>query len=147
MKANELRIGNWIKGAYEFQIEEIKKDGIYDIYDPIPLTPKILEDISVKIKPYPYWKSSYRMENKLYCLDDESFMDNNCMFYTVWNGIYEYTYIIGGIFKSAICFDNDEMLEGVFKTKEVKYLHQIQNLYFDLNDVELKVNFHVETAN
>jgi hypothetical protein len=37
IKANEIRIGNWLKGAYDFQVTEIPG---YDqgCYDPIPLT-------------------------------------------------------------------------------------------------------------
>ncbi len=45
MKANELRIGNWVYDDEYYKIEgwELGADNADEAFDPIPLTPEILE--------------------------------------------------------------------------------------------------------
>jgi hypothetical protein len=117
MKANELRIGNWVDVNGKFcKVQSISDDGInytdetdhYEdqsynyilwcsIFDPIPLTPEILE------------KAGF--EKGL-------------------NGYF---------FKGGVEYNlKRHMLEG-FGYCEILYLHQLQNLYYALTGEELNI--------
>jgi hypothetical protein len=112
MKANELRIGNWVE--YELygvkNIQQIEHTDFEFISDnelrcakPIPLT----EELLVKLW---FEKSS----------------DNN--------------YYKGGTFTIYNRFGNFGLIGGSLSWKEFKYLHQLQNLYFALTGEELTLN-------
>jgi hypothetical protein len=131
MKANELRIGNWVM-AYNspVQIESIDKDGginytsandewtvdywfVYQIkeIDPIPLTPEILEKAG--------FSNPYNIGYHLY-IDKEN---------TEGFGINfdDEGWDIG---------QNHEMFKF---HSELKHLHQLQNLYYALTGEELQI--------
>lgn len=126
INANELRIGNWVKahgslkkmtGVLLFEMEMEK--GEHDkFYDPIPLTPDILEKAGFK-KDRNYWK-----------IDDP-----------INNEINKTTYLFrGGIFliREEINMTG-ETFDLVSLSAKLTALHQLQNLYFALTGQELNV--------
>jgi hypothetical protein len=111
MKANELRIGNWVSTIYgmEFQVYPMafkqmptdeKHNLILNTWKPIPLTEKWLFKFG-------FIKSS----------------DNN--------------YYKGDKFTIYNRFENFGLIGGLLSWKEFKYVHQLQNLYFALTGEEL----------
>ena len=113
MKANELRIGNWVyhKGA-NFEPIQIDKgeqiDGC-EFAEPIPLTPEILEKCCIK----DVWiKNSWKV------VEDISGGESFGWSMKVRNANY------------------DKEIEFAY----FKYLHQLQNLYFALTGFELIYN-------
>ena len=127
MKANELRLGNYVNGIYdegEFVAEVLTVDsegclldanGIYELtslkgIQPIPLT----EEWLIKIDGIE--KAPYDDDIKDY------YLIKRCGFFDI---IYE---------------DDDNIYIDFGDTlKKVKYLHQLQNLYFALTDEELTI--------
>lgn len=119
IKANELRIGNWVevddKPALVTQIfdsgitcnhnDDITNGEAFKHITPIPLTPEILE------------KAGF---------------ENGCPYSK------EYGHTAP---KEAFFFENDyypnEMSNGRSIGTEIKYMHQLQNLYFALTGEEL----------
>lgn len=121
IKVNELRIGNWVeRAAGMMQVTGITEEGVHfsdgDIEDfkypiPIPLTPEILE--------------------KCGCVKDE----NNLQIelgarMRLW-------------FNDGNPAEMDIIQDGKhisFKCAHIKYLHQLQNLYFALSGNELNID-------
>lgn len=117
----ELRIGNWLmfNGHTKSQVYtlEIMADGQSmvnyldstndDMYDAIPLTPEILENIG--FNKYRYWWTR----------------PNNTFNFEEWtnDGLGLYLHV-------------NEHKVG----QHIKYLHQLQNLYFALTGTELEIN-------
>jgi len=134
MKANELRVGNYVKLTKEakedfsnvigekinnyFSVTFFNPDGVdFDGYDftfeelePIPLTEYIFKDIDgVEKAPYDDDIKDY-------------YLIKRCGFFDI---IYE---------------DDDNIYIDFGDTlKKVKYLHQLQNLYFALTSKELTI--------
>ena len=53
MKANELRIGNWVKDSLGYLVIGVNaKVEFASAYEPIPLTPEILERLGFISNPY-----------------------------------------------------------------------------------------------
>lgn len=129
MKANELRIGNWVNSLFCYVIvKEIYQDNKIAVryesrkqevlpikdFNPVPLTPETL-----------------KMCGFVYDSEDngDSLAESYVLDKLVWSvGLKEMYY-------------NNEPLP------HIEYLHQLQNLVFALTGKELKVNFHVEAAN
>lgn len=137
MNAQELRLGNWVqpKNAPAMIVKEIKAGGIglympgsdgdsfyfdNDEISPIELTKEILLKCGLKaeygwgeIYPLPFAVSIKFEENKFWLTQQmpqfDDFGDEKCVQY------------------------RDE------NTMEIKYLHQLQNLYFALTGEELSV--------
>ena len=128
MDAKELRIGNWVfcdeinnfyPGGF-IQVEEILSDGIershggltvyeLDQIHPIPLTPEILE------------KAGF------------TFYDNP-------NKTPSRIYKIGSDFRICKCYNQDHFTLWDYPYgKSIRYLHQLQNLYFALTGEELNI--------
>jgi hypothetical protein len=131
MKANELRIGNWVNfigsrgRLYPFTIKAIIKGNIIDdepedfVYEvmysgylfkqiePIPLTPKLMGKIFKK-------KINAEKERQ--------------SFYITVNG------------KRYFIWYNKKMGRLSFQNICVKNVHQLQNLYFALTGEELEIN-------
>src|SRR5574343_389431 len=110
--ANELRIGNWVKiGQFYTTICFINGDE--DYFEPIPLTPEIFEKAGFK---YDEGMESYDL-----------FTSSGLISIAT-----DYSFFIG-----------DNHLECGFaggNKSLVKYLHQLQNLYFALTGEELQIN-------
>jgi hypothetical protein len=116
IKANELRIGNWVKSNIEQQvtietIEYLLNDKISDksIIQPIPLTPEILEKCGFIYKET--GSEVYEQERK----------------------IYGHLFIWGATSNDTYCHD-------FHCGGEIKYLHQLQNLYYAITGEELTYN-------
>lgn len=117
IKANELRIGNYVYVIKVVPIivtaDHIKSISEGDIdYTPIPLTPKILDSCGFKLdKRVGVW-----FETKPYNKDKTSV--------AIWDShTMDYKWSMA---------DNKHI--------QIKYLHQLQNLYFALTGKELTVN-------
>lgn len=127
IKANELRLGNWVYSL--FIAHEPKKiptqiisitgdntDGQYDEMEPIPITPEILEKCGFE--------------------------------YFAWPDFLEFTHYIKDDFilretDSGYSFFNTSKCNGADRQHLViiQYLHKLQNLYFALTGEELEVKF------
>jgi len=112
MKANELRVGNYI--YYDNQLMEVDHSEITDLYfqedcpfhKPIPLTEEWLDKFGFKV--------------------------NDCENYQT-----EYKYQLNNPF---IILDRKDGYFYIDATNlEIKYVHQIQNLYFALIGEELEI--------
>ena len=124
MKANELRIGNWVKWNYEessdgnaypvefgYELDDIKNNP--NIVEPIPLTEEWLVKFGFdKEEEYDEGKViDYRM----------TLMKNSLEFVSFWES---------------------EDITGVNQCQtgvDVEYVHQLQNLYFALTGTELEI--------
>src|SRR5689334_713822 len=108
--ANELRIGNWVSNGH--QNYAVDANMIYDIdafsvrFDPIPLTPELLKTCG--------FKQGYRSTLFL-----------------------EYGYLVASYARDEV-FHQIEVNDLTYDTHQsvVKYLHQLQNLYFALTGSE-----------
>ena len=124
MKANELRIGNWVKWNYEessdgnaypvefgYELDDIKNNP--NIVEPIPLTEEWLVKFGFdKEEEYDEGKViDYRM----------TLMKNSLEFVSFWE-----SEDITGV---------NQYQTGV----DVEYVHQLQNLYFALTGTELEI--------
>jgi len=118
MKANELRIGNFVKGKemnVYWTVEAIDSNSIFsfgkwrslDAFEPIQLNIEWLLKFGFK----------YSLR-----LDDFMFKDKN--------DIFEIQPYKKGFLNSVVWCDNEIL-------QELKYVHQLQNLYFALNNEEL----------
>lgn len=116
MKANELRIGNWVLSKdMPVQIEEIKPETIRYCFgefsisyiEPINLT----EEWLVKFGFSHISKNDYQSPYKFLIFDIK-----------------------------LLCFaDIQDNNERIFSPIDVKYVHQLQNLYFSLTGEELEI--------
>lgn len=131
IKTNELRIGNWLMGNMPVQVKTILcentvglgEGGPYYVYveapykpclEPITLTPEILE------------KCGFKFKEGLINNDP-----NHKMIY--WIGYNNTKVFYLEVSKKGFVFLSQSLLY-------VKYLHQLQNLYFSLTGKELEVN-------
>lgn len=131
MKASEWRIGNWVNGvepysteSKDFQVKSISEKGINCLLDnrqgdsyatdvkPIPLTEEWLLKFGL---------NSHNLENGYY--------DGTCIgHYPKSDGWY------------FVVDSYDDGYGGLnYTTKEIKYVHELQNLYFFWNDKELEI--------
>ena len=119
MKANELRIGNWVRWNYEessegnvypveygYELDDIKNNP--NIVKPIPLTEEWLVNHGEGID-----------------------FEGDYMF--VWRGIVWYYRM------SDFSVRRDYKQKNKINWVEIKYVHQLQNLYFALTGEELTI--------
>jgi hypothetical protein len=112
MKKNELRVGDWVFDyeGYDYQIKgyEIYVD-MHEEFEPIPITKEWLECLG-----FEYNKSheNFRIKAGDY-----------------FNSI---KYING-----EWCYNNDRSDAGCYFVATIKYVHELQNLYFAINKEEL----------
>ena len=115
MKLTELRIGNIVN-----KYEEPHEISVWDfdnistgitIVDPIPLTEQWLKDFGFEKNTHSGWGGKAD-----YIIDD---------FWTIL------------FFGEKIRFGYDEIDEGHITLCDIKYVHQLQNLYFALTGKEL----------
>ena len=130
MKANELRIGNWYKGdclAQQYwqitaqEILDFYDDPIDDYFQPILLSEHWLEKLGFKKNNKNRWvkeKSNYAVFYREYYATGE---DNS-----MWRIEYHDTDYGNNEYKDCHQFGD-----------KIKYVHQLQNLYFALTQEEL----------
>lgn len=134
MKANELRIGNYVYGK---EIETVKAIGIeeYIWFDykrnllvehcqPIPITEEWLEKFGFKA-----WDD----KKTIYTLERDIDKYNNACFRS-WLQLDKlvFDYIQNEIHPTESIFDDKNIIR-----LGIKYVHQLQNLYFALTGEEL----------
>ena len=115
MRAEELRIGNWVeitdsKGIYTTVTKSTFDCNVDVFYNAIPITEEWLLKFGF------YYQASY----KNYVV--KSKQENN-------NSIKK----IDGDW----CYNNDYSDAACYFVTELKYIHQLQNLYYALNEEEL----------
>lgn len=125
MTASELRIGNLVykmvlnvnSGKYEFPVTEVDYHIIHDVlhnkgtYNAIPLTEEWL------------LKFGFKKKGEWMCIDF-----NPRMGIRFYNG------------NSAECDITQDDKYIAFKAGHIKYVHQLQNLYFALTGTELTIS-------
>lgn len=130
MKANELRIGNWIiQNGYDEAVDGVRYadhslDEVIQVesetigyvedepefFDPIPLTEEWLIKFGFKKEE----------SNGLYVIYESDDVD------IVWHG-------------ESLCFESIPMFTNEKALKHIKSVHQLQNLYFALTGTELEI--------
>ena len=123
IQANELRIGNWI-GLKNSGLLQIDIDNFSDcaknpaIFNPIPLTPEVLEKAGFGIKSETKDEFGLIIENEgiLIELSENYITEGRAVFYYNLPDTQTHKCI-------AYC----------------KYLHQLQNLYYALTQTELNI--------
>jgi hypothetical protein len=128
IQANELRIGNWVKYQFHDGLKEVKicsndfkmlddknLNKYKERYEPIPLTEQELLNIG-----FEYYKplGHYRI-----VIED------------VWYSVHINYLGLKGFFFSFINLNADETES--MPMKKVKYVHKLQNLFFELSSKEL----------
>lgn len=128
IKANELRIGNWVNEFGDTVIiekgEEI--DSHHQNFEPIPITPEILEKAG-------FVKDGFNCYNR--CI---SWWSETQLKQLSFSG--DYLYIREGELKENRIKDSIVVLWNKDLHKERFALHQLQNLYFALTGTELEIN-------
>ena len=120
MKANELRIGNWIiEYKHEIEVCYIGHNDAFSECDPIPLT----ED----------WLVKFGFEFYDYELDDDTTI--TCYRKHKHGHIYYEVHLSDCGFNEFVIKTSftEVMLNG-----KLHHVHQLQNLYFALTNTELK---------
>ena len=151
ISANELRIGNWYNDGYRHKkvtaafIQKLQslhkiKSASLRFYTPIPLTPEILEKAGFEFIEY---------ED----ITDSASIFSLCSTYKHKKSFYSYDYYVNVIdgkgettegITERTCFEfclacpatDGELIVAA----QIKYLHQLQNLYFALTGEELEIN-------
>jgi len=145
VRINELRVGNLLKDPI-LKIEVTAKlllafeenEGYINLYRPIPLSEERLLKFGFEVKPISKWNGNdadYRPENvsteqRDFVLDSfilryEIFTFNNVSEITTYCGINSSWY-------PKVYFDSVPLYR-------LKYIHQLQNLYFALTGEELTI--------
>ena len=131
IKANELRIGNWVddpndgrrKTVNIYQLGKSMFDDTKSCYIPIPLTPEILEKVGFSE-----------------CADSNEYR----VALPLGNGTDLVIETLGckkGPYDPLISESTaDEIPKNYSYCKSISYLHQLQNLYFALTGEELKID-------
>jgi hypothetical protein len=144
MKANELRLGNWVDNGggdnyiidtswmMDIMNEAQVNNGMAEV-KPIPLTEEWLDKFRDKDEDVIEWTSPFHSYR--YCFDNSKVYILKNYFDVVINddGVF---FILQGL------DDNSERSTGYYDTADVKleYVHQLQNLYFALTGNELLHN-------
>ena len=124
MEAKELRIGNLVYDTRtvgdrtglppvrnKTKITSIEEGSVYRYIEPIPLTPEILEKAGFVTSEELSYKTVYNLKGV-----EISLIKDKRILFDVDNGDF------------------------VFGFTKIKYIHQLQNLYFALTGEELEVN-------
>lgn len=125
IQANELRIGVWLY-LKNSELLQIDIDNFSDcaknpaIFDPIPLTPEILEKAGFK-----------KVEDGVYGGSDYSS-------YEAWSIDGLILCIVGSNFHVWESCEEDSFY-SYYRSNNIKYLHQLQNLYYALTQTELPI--------
>lgn len=144
MKANDLRIGNWIK--YEDKLVQVvqlsslmmlcqRDENQFLVncapkeFQPIKLTEEVLLKLG-------FYKKS--IGNELYRYYKEVCIDN-------YSYLFDYAVILKDeyaglkVTRAENEDDEDDYYSTIFYNDNIKYLHELQNAYYCLTNEELKV--------
>lgn len=111
IEAQELRIGNWVKNIYGNEVQITVIDDTVTWPKPIPLTPE--------------WLERAGFEHILNNLED----------------FYAIDYEEGEFYFGLSEYMDSYHIHGYHATyMPIRYVHQLQNLYFALTGQELKLN-------
>ena len=129
MKANELRIGNWVN---EFGIpKQVTPNLILKLYQ-IEIAGKVAIDISpIPLTPEILVKAGFdRVKNK--------YQDNYVVSFSNWDfySVQERE----GIFY----FSNDKSDAGCYVITRVDFVHKLQNLLYELSGKELNIDLNIK---
>ena len=143
VKAEELRIGNWIKSIHTgatqvslFMMGEFADDETYlDHLIPIPLTPEILIacGFSGHSRTVSFGTSAFYPNEYWYIVDGYDEFSGG----TFKQPKQKHGFVIG-TYKNGNSFyypSNGHKTKGT----EIKYAHQLQNLYYALTNTELNI--------
>jgi hypothetical protein len=109
MKQNELRIGNYVYFEDELLKFDFEMGWNFDYIKPIPLTEEWLLKFGFEyVESY----NNYKIKTGDY-----------------WNSLKFY--------EGEWCYNNDDSDAGCYFLTTIKYVHQLQNLYFALTNEEL----------
>lgn len=138
MKANELRIGNKVLMAFENVIETVNarmigyinkanENGQTHPFEPIPLTPEILEKCG--------------FENRGIKQTNEFTKETLFVLYNIIDGTSSFVAAhIEDSYGGEMFTEWQARIDhDCIYTKELEYLHQLQNLYFALTGQELAI--------
>ena len=126
MKTNELRIGNWVKTNYEGILEtiNINSEG-FEYIDCRKPTFKAIGRYPIdSIEPIHIteeWLLKFGFET------------------SAWDNHSTYRKMIGNNDYTIVFDEYSNTMIGDIMIKEIKYVHQLQNLYFALTGEELSV--------
>ena len=110
MKASELRIGNYVYFEDTLLKFDFENGWNFDYIKPIPLTSGWLFKLGFVEGSYLY--KNYKVKAGDY-----------------WNSIKFY--------EGEWCYNNDDSDAGCYFLTTIKYVHELQNLYFAINKTEL----------
>lgn len=122
MKANELRIGNLVQNVYK---------------DTFGISHETLCDFAngyVNLKPIPLteeWLIKFGFIK-------EDFMASGCEIYQL--GSWRLAKMIQPIKRDSFSLWHENMSPPTLRLSTIKYVHQLQNIYFALTNEELKFN-------
>ena len=132
IQANELRIGNWIMRANGFaqRIQDYDYEHTdFDAVSPIPLTAEILEAAGLP--------DQLANEKGAGWFHRGEFVVNKGRYYYHFNKNRKSLTL-------AIAVTIDKRTDTTAFAWDIKYLHQLQNLYFALTGQELEINLTKE---
>lgn len=123
--ANELRIGNWVKiSQRQTTVSHIMGDE--DFFEPIHLTPEILDNFG--FKKY-QWMDGYFIKTKFGDLMVQFYKGRIILFFTNV-----------GFDSIGMKLSGRKYVGNLNSTENIKYAHQLQNLYWCLCGEELTYN-------
>lgn len=144
VKANELKIGNWVFELANVRVMGIQSDGInteeavtsripLDMLCGIPLTYEILDKCGLEYKPTA--KRGLSEDFKIFSIQ---VANNTYLEYSEETGVEVMTGASLTVNEWKIVNEFDSL--GAEFWGELKYLHQLQNLYFALAGEELNIS-------
>jgi hypothetical protein len=131
IKANELRIGNWMKRDSQPNGFQIDEDSFFiikqhpDWYEPIPLTPEIL--IACGFQKYGDFDNG---SVDFYSNGKFKLQVNNIANGNIWLCLW------------TIPNDSKEQLDV-----QIKFVHQLQNIFYNLIGKELEIKLPITKKN
>lgn len=139
MKANELRIGNWVEHPHLLNGKEVKYGQVVDIsdYDVIEGSTGVIAIKRFKMQSSNHFQPIPLTEEWLVKFGFEKDETNLKMFNKKsTTSLVEYYFILDGY---NFGLYNELMQSEIHIDLEVKYVHQLQNLYFALTGDELTI--------
>ncbi len=142
IRASELRLGNWYNNGVDnytlgtsafmdYLNEAQVNEGIIDNIYPIPISPDILEKCGFKERTWGK-PDGWDKYGKSYAIGR---YDTNYVLHRSWENEPDWRMGIE-------CTDATDEINYMSESFcwQIKYLHQLQNLYYALTQTELKIN-------